>query len=39
MHRERLITALGIKSSAEAVRIAVEADLVVNDPAKPQSER
>lgn len=39
MHRERLITALGIKSSAEAVRIAVEAELVVNDPARPRSEQ
>ena len=32
MHRERLLRALGVKSSAEAVRIAVEADLIIIDP-------
>jgi PAS domain S-box-containing protein len=39
MHRERLLVALGVKTSAEAVRLAVEADLIVSDPARPQSAR
>ncbi len=39
MHRERLIEALQVKTSAEAVRVAVEADLIVNDPVKSRSGR
>lgn len=39
MHRERLIEALQVKTSAEAVRVAVEADVIVNDPARSQSGR
>ena len=32
MHRARLFEALGVSSSADAVRIAVEADLKISDP-------
>lgn len=38
MHRERLLQALGVKSSAEAVRIAVEADILI-DPDESQTAR
>jgi hypothetical protein len=31
MHRARLIQALGVSSSAEAIRIAVEAGIPLND--------
>lgn len=32
MHRARLIRALGVSASADAVRIAVEGDLAISDP-------
>lgn len=32
MHRSRLIEALGVKTSADAIRIAVEAEIVPNGP-------
>ena len=38
MHRERLLRALGVKSSAEAVRIAVEAEIFI-DPDESQTEQ
>lgn len=37
MHRERLLHALHVRTSAEAVRVAVEAGLLVSDPGRPQS--
>lgn len=39
MHRARLKKALGVKSSADAIRIALEADLRLNDPDRPQTVR
>ena len=33
MHRARLIKALGVKGSADAIRISVESNLSLNDPA------
>ena len=37
MHRARLKDALGVATSAEAIRIALEAGLLANDPASPQT--
>lgn len=39
MHRERLIEALEVKTSAEAIRIAVEAGLIVSDPERSKTGR
>lgn len=39
MHRERLLDALGVKTSAEAIRIGVEADVLLNDPAISRTGR
>lgn len=39
MHRARLKAALGIKTSADAIRIAMEAGLVASDPSPRRSER
>lgn len=39
MHRERLIHALDVKTSAEAVRVGVEADLLVSDPEGSRNAR
>jgi PAS domain S-box-containing protein len=37
MHRARLMEALGVKTSAEAIRIALEANLLSSDPDRLQS--
>lgn len=39
MHRARLKEALGVKTSADAIRIALEADLLTSDPDRSQIER
>ena len=39
MHRARLLEALGVRTSAEAIRIALEANLLSSDPGRSQSEQ
>lgn len=39
MHRARLLEALGVRTSAEAIRIALEANLLSSDPDLSQSEQ
>ena len=39
MHRARLKVSLGVETSAEAIRIGLEAGLTPSDPGLPQSER
>lgn len=39
MHRARLLEALGVKTSAEAIRIALEANLISSDSDRSQSEQ
>lgn len=39
MHRSRLKDALGVKTSADAIRIAMEAGLIASDPASLRNER